>query len=181
MPETPSRSNGATLRAEVDDKLLTRVAAEPATANTKEIYKALAQVARDRLARRWVETQSADRRNKSRRIYYMSMEFLIGRSLDNALSALDLHDAASEAFAGTGAPPVSDIFECEPDAALGNGGLGRLAACFLDSMATLELPSWGYGMRYEYGMFAQSIINGAQVEHPDSWLVDGTPWEFPRP
>ena len=181
MPETPSRSNGTTLRAEVDDKLLTRVAAEPATANTKEIYKALAQVARDRLARRWVETQSADRRNKSRRIYYMSMEFLIGRSLDNALSALDLHDAASEAFAGTGAPPVSDIFECEPDAALGNGGLGRLAACFLDSMATLELPSWGYGMRYEYGMFAQSIINGAQVEHPDSWLVDGTPWEFPRP
>ena len=181
MPETPSRSNGATLRAEVDDKLLTRVAAEPATANTKEIYKALAQVARDRLARRWVETQSADRRNKSRRIYYMSMEFLIGRSLDNALSALDLHDAASEAFAGTGAPPVSDIFECEPDAALGNGGLGRLAACFLDSMATLELPSWGYGMRYEYGMFTQSIINGAQVEHPDSWLVDGTPWEFPRP
>ena len=181
MPETPSRSNGATLRAEVDDKLLTRVAAEPATANTKEIYKALAQVARDRLARRWVETQSADRRNKSRRIYYMSMEFLIGRSLDNALSALNLHDAASEAFAGTGAPPVSDIFECEPDAALGNGGLGRLAACFLDSMATLELPSWGYGMRYEYGMFAQSIINGAQVEHPDSWLVDGTPWEFPRP
>ena len=181
MPETPSRSNGPTLRAEVDDKLLTRVAAEPATANTKEIYKALAQVARDRLARRWVETQSADRRNKSRRVYYMSMEFLIGRSLDNALSALDLHDAASEAFSNVGAPPVSDIFECEPDAALGNGGLGRLAACFLDSMATLELPSWGYGMRYEYGMFAQSIINGAQVEHPDSWLVDGTPWEFPRP
>ena len=85
MPETPSRSNGPTLRAEVDDKLLTRVAAEPATANTKEIYKALAQVARDRLARRWVETQSADRRNKSRRVYYMSMEFLVGRALSNGM------------------------------------------------------------------------------------------------
>ena len=181
MSDTPSSLNSQTLRAEVDDKLLACVAAEPATANTKEIYKALAQIARDRLARRWVATQSEDRRKKSRRIYYLSMEFLIGRTLDNALSALDLHDAAAQAFSGVGAPAVSDIFECEPDAALGNGGLGRLAACFLDSMATLELPSWGYGMRYEYGMFAQSIINGAQVEHPDSWLVDGTPWEFPRP
>ena len=178
---TDSTSFEKTLRSEVDEKLLTSVAAEPATANTKEIYKALAQVARDRLAKRWVETQAADRRNKTRRVYYMSMEFLIGRTLDNALSALDLRDAAAAAFNQAGVPGISDILECEPDAALGNGGLGRLAACFLDSMATLELPSWGYGMRYEYGMFAQSIINGAQVEHPDSWLVDGTPWEFPRP
>ncbi len=178
---TDSTSFDKTLRSEVDEKLLTSVAAEPATANTKEIYKALAQVARDRLAKRWVETQAADRRNKTRRVYYMSMEFLIGRTLDNALSALDLRDAAAAAFNQAGVPGISDILECEPDAALGNGGLGRLAACFLDSMATLELPSWGYGMRYEYGMFAQSIINGAQVEHPDSWLVDGTPWEFPRP
>ena len=178
---TDSTSFEKTLRSEVDEKLLTSVAAEPATANTKEIYKALAQVARDRLAKRWVETQAADRRNKTRRVYYMSMEFLIGRTLDNALSALDLREAAAAAFNQAGVPGISDILECEPDAALGNGGLGRLAACFLDSMATLELPSWGYGMRYEYGMFAQSIINGAQVEHPDSWLVDGTPWEFPRP
>ena len=178
---TDSTSSDKTLRSEVDEKLLTSVAAEPATANTKEIYKALAQVARDRLAKRWVETQAADRRNKTRRVYYMSMEFLIGRTLDNALSALDLRNAAAAAFNQAGVPGISDILECEPDAALGNGGLGRLAACFLDSMATLELPSWGYGMRYEYGMFAQSIINGAQVEHPDSWLVDGTPWEFPRP
>ncbi|WP_153109167.1 glycogen/starch/alpha-glucan phosphorylase [Propionivibrio limicola] len=172
---------GPTLREQIDYKLLHGVAADPETANTKEIYKALSFVTREHLARRWVETQKQDRKNKARRIYYMSMEFLIGRTLDNALSAVGLHKSAEAAFNAAGAPPLTDILECEPDAALGNGGLGRLAACFLDSMATLELPSWGYGMRYEYGMFAQSIVNGGQVEHPDSWLVDGTPWEFPRP
>jgi starch phosphorylase len=176
-----ARGDGPAFRAEIDERLLTSVAAEPITANTKELYKALAQVAREELARRWVKTQVDDRKKKTRRIYYMSMEFLIGRTLNNALSALDLRERADAAFAQAGGPSLSEIIECEPDAALGNGGLGRLAACFLDSMATLELPSWGYGMRYEYGMFAQSIINGGQVEHPDPWLVDGTPWEFPRP
>ena len=176
-----AKADGAAFRAEIDNKLLHSVAAEPATANTKELYKALSQVARDQLAQRWVDTQVADRRKKTRRIYYMSMEFLIGRTLNNALSALELRNKAAAAFSDAGGPSLTDVIECEPDAALGNGGLGRLAACFLDSMATLELPSWGYGMRYEYGMFAQSIINGGQVEHPDSWLVDGTPWEFPRP
>ncbi len=169
------------LRAEVDNKLLKSVAAEPITANTKELYKALSLVARDQLAQRWVNTQVDDRKKKVRRIYYMSMEFLVGRALNNALSALDLRASSEAAFAAGGGPSLTELIECEPDAALGNGGLGRLAACFLDSMATLELPSWGYGMRYEYGMFAQSIINGGQVEHPDSWLIDGTPWEFPRP
>ena len=173
--------HGATFRAEIDNKLLASLAAEPGTANTKELYSAFSHVARDQLARRWVKTQAEDRKNKSRRIYYLSMEFLIGRTLDNALSALDLRHQADAAFSAAGGPSLSEVIECEPDAALGNGGLGRLAACFLDSMATLELPSWGYGMRYEYGMFAQSIINGGQVEHPDSWLIDGTPWEFPRP
>ncbi len=176
-----TKIDGAAFRAEVDKELLHSVAAEPLTANTKELYKALSLVARDQLAQRWVHTQVADRKKKTRRIYYMSMEFLIGRSLNNALSALDLREKADAAFSAAGGPSLTDVIECEPDAALGNGGLGRLAACFLDSMATLELPSWGYGMRYEYGMFAQSIINGGQVEHPDSWLVDGTPWEFPRP
>jgi len=182
MPASnPLANEGAEFRAEIDRKLLTEVAAEPVTANTKELYKALSLVVREQLAQRWVKTQVEDRKAKTRRIYYMSMEFLVGRALNNALSALDLHDTADAAFSAVGGPALTDVLECEPDAALGNGGLGRLAACFLDSMATLELPSWGYGMRYEYGMFAQSIINGAQVEHPDSWLVDGTPWEFPRP
>ena len=182
MPHTKkSKVDGVAFHAEIDEKLLTSVAAEPITANNKELYKALSLVARDELSQRWVKTQVDDRKNKARRIYYMSMEFLVGRTLNNALSALNLRDNAEAAFSAAGGPSLTDIIECEPDAALGNGGLGRLAACFLDSMATLELPSWGYGMRYEYGMFAQSIINGGQVEHPDSWLVDGTPWEFPRP
>ena len=182
MPEAKNANiDGAAFHAKIDDKLLKSVAAEPITANTKEIYKALSLVARDQLAERWVKTQVADRKKKTRRIYYMSMEFLIGRSLNNALSALNLRDTADAAFTAVGGPSLTEVIECEPDAALGNGGLGRLAACFLDSMATLELPSWGYGMRYEYGMFAQSILNGGQIEHPDSWLVDGTPWEFPRP
>ena len=179
--KTVPQADAENFRAKIDEKLLSAVAAEPITANNKEIYKAISQIARDELARRWVQTQVDDRRKKTRRIYYMSMEFLIGRTLNNALSALDLHDKADAALSVPGGPTLTDIIECEPDAALGNGGLGRLAACFLDSMATLELPSWGYGMRYEYGMFAQSVINGGQVEHPDSWLVDGTPWEFPRP
>ncbi|MDR2787909.1 MAG: glycogen/starch/alpha-glucan phosphorylase [Candidatus Accumulibacter sp.] len=182
MAESTENEAAATeFRAEVDGILLHAVAAEPITANTKEIYKALAFAARRQLAKRWVNTQVEDRKKRARRVYYMSMEFLIGRTLDNALSALELREKAAAAFSNAGGPSLTDIIECEPDAGLGNGGLGRLAACFLDSMATLELPSWGYGMRYEYGMFAQSIINGGQVEHPDSWLVDGTVWEFSRP
>ena len=179
--ETTPINEAEKLRSEVDRRLLYGVAADPATANTEEMYSALALVSRAQLAKRWVQTQKEDRAKKSRRIYYLSMEFLIGRALNNALSALDLREPAEKVFSGEGAPTLTDVIECEPDAALGNGGLGRLAACFLDSMATLELPSWGYGMRYEYGMFAQSIVNGCQVEHPDDWLVKQNIWEFRRP
>ncbi len=182
MPDqNPFANDDSSFRDRIDNKLLNFVAAEPATANNKEQYRALTHVAREELSKRWVKTQIDDRKRKARRIYYMSMEFLVGRALNNALSALDLRDKAEAAFSSPGGPTLTDVLECERDAALGNGGLGRLAACFLDSMATLELPSWGYGMRYEYGMFAQSIVNGAQVEHPDAWLVEGTPWEFFRP
>ena len=179
--ETTPINEAEKLRSEVDRRLLYGVAADPATANTEEMYSALGLVSRAQLAKRWVETQKEDRAKKSRRIYYLSMEFLIGRALNNALSALDLREPAEKVFSGEGAPTLTEVIECEPDAALGNGGLGRLAACFLDSMATLELPSWGYGMRYEYGMFAQSIVNGCQVEHPDDWLVKQNIWEFRRP
>jgi starch phosphorylase len=167
------------LRAEIEHKLLGTVAAEPSRATRADLYQALSQVAREQLAQRWVNTQNADRDSKARRVYYLSMEFLIGRAMNNALSALDLRDQAAAVFTAPG-PSVDEVMECEPDAALGNGGLGRLAACFLDSMATLGLPSWGYGVRYEYGMFAQSILNGQQVEKPEAWLQDRSPWEFPR-
>ena len=174
-----SHPDSETLRARIDHKLLCQVATEPSVASKAEFYHALAHVAREQLAKRWVATQHADRQNKARRIYYLSMEFLIGRAMNNALSALDLREPAAAVFSSPG-PSLDEVMECEPDAALGNGGLGRLAACFLDSMATLGLPSWGYGVRYEYGMFAQSIVNGQQVEKPEPWVQDRSPWEFQR-
>ena len=165
--------------AAVERHLLTTLAADPARASQTEIMHAVAQVAREQLSQRWVACDTADRAAKARRVYYLSMEFLIGRTLGNALAALDLKGEmgnAARAHAGT----LEDLATTEPDAALGNGGLGRLAACFLDSMATLELPSFGYGIRYEFGMFKQAIVDGRQLEAPDPWVEDGTPWEFPR-
>ncbi len=167
------------LAGRIDDQLLDLVGVTPADAVPTELMQAVSQVAREQLSKRWVETQAANRAAKARRVYYLSMEFLMGRTLGNALAALDLQDDAAQAMAAR-AQRLEDVADTEPDAALGNGGLGRLAACFLDSMATLGLPSFGYGIRYEYGMFAQEIKRGCQVEHPDPWLEDGTAWEFPR-
>jgi glycogen phosphorylase len=172
----PAAENSA---AAVDRHLLVTVGTSPQGARRAHMMHAIAQVAREQLSARWVATDSADRANQARRVYYLSMEFLIGRTLGNALAALNLHDDMALA-ARDHAATLEDVAAAEPDAALGNGGLGRLAACFLDSMATLELPSFGYGIRYEFGMFAQSIQGGRQIEHPDTWLQDGTPWEFPR-
>ncbi len=176
---TQAGTLGAPNAAAVARHLLATVASEPATASHTEIMHAVAQVAREQLSQRWVEGDTADRQAKARRVYYLSMEFLIGRTLSNALAALDLKGDMGQA-ARDHACTLEDLAATEADAALGNGGLGRLAACFLDSMATLELPSFGYGIRYEFGMFKQSIQGGRQVEHPDPWLEDGTPWEFPR-
>jgi starch phosphorylase len=171
LAETP------TLGAELERQLLHHVGVAPGDASAAHLMAGMAQLAREQLSQRWVATQAAQR--GSRRVCYLSMEFLIGRTLGNALAALQLQGPAAEALAAR-AQRLEDIEQHEADAALGNGGLGRLAACFLDSMATLGLPSFGYGIRYEYGMFAQSIVDGRQVEHPDSWLGDGSPWEFPR-
>ncbi len=176
-PSTPRPAHAIVSR--VEDHLLHTVGAAPAKASRTELMQAVSQVARAELSQRWVQTQAADRGARARRVYYLSMEFLIGRTLSNALAALGQQEGATEAL-GAHAQAMEDVAECEPDAALGNGGLGRLAACFLDGMATLGLPSFGYGIRYEYGMFAQEIQHGAQIEHPDPWLQDGTPWEFPR-
>ena len=165
------------LGEELERQLLDHVGVSPEHASPADLMSGTAQLAREQLSQRWVATQAAEL--GSRRVYYLSMEFLMGRTLGNALSALGLTEAAAAALASR-AQRLEDIGQQEADAALGNGGLGRLAACFLDSMATLGLPSFGYGIRYEYGMFAQSIVEGRQVEHPDSWLGDGSPWEFPR-
>jgi starch phosphorylase len=147
--------------------------------DTPFLYQALVHAVRDRLMERWNDTNIVLERKGARRAYYRSMEFLMGRLLHNALFSLDTVDASSEALAALGVE-LGQVEEAEHDAGLGNGGLGRLAACFLDSCATLGLPIIGYGLRYEYGMFRQRVENGYQVEEPDPWLRTGFPWEIER-
>ncbi|HEX6722791.1 MAG TPA: glycogen/starch/alpha-glucan phosphorylase [Burkholderiaceae bacterium] len=146
------------------------------------VLRSAAAACRDELAARWAATQAQDAAvDAPRRVHYMSMEFLMGRALRNTLDALQLGDEMQAVLQADGVQ-LADVLEREPEPGLGNGGLGRLAACFLDAFATLGLPSFGYGVRYEYGMFAQAIADdGHQVEHPDHWLRLGNPWEIPRP
>jgi glycogen phosphorylase len=150
------------------------------TSTPRDCYTSIAMTVRDRLVRKWIETQQTYYNEDVKRVYYLSLEFLIGRTLGNSLINLDMKEAAQGAVAELGYE-LEELQEIESDAGLGNGGLGRLAACFLDSMATLELPAYGYGIRYEYGIFFQKIINGYQVETPDAWLRYGNPWEIERP
>ncbi|HLP96886.1 MAG TPA: glycogen/starch/alpha-glucan phosphorylase [Sideroxyarcus sp.] len=152
----------------------------PANATTRDWFETAAYTVRDRLVERWMETMQRYYGRDSKRVYYLSLEFLMGRTLSNAVLNLEMDQQCRDALYEMG-QEFETVAGIEPDAALGNGGLGRLAACFLDSMATLDLPCYGYGIRYEYGMFRQSIENGEQVEHPDNWLRYGNPWEFPRP
>ncbi len=144
--------------------------------------RAAADVCRDTLAQRWAKTQAEDARRtpSSRRVHYLSMEFLMGRALRNALAALGLEPELQRELSARGLS-LADVLETEPDAALGNGGLGRLAACFLDSFAETGLPSFGYGLRYRYGMFAQGTQDGRQIERPDDWLRHGALWDIERP
>jgi starch phosphorylase len=143
-------------------------------------YQAMAMVLRDRLIERWKNSRRTYVETDCRRTFYLSLEFLMGRALSNTMLNLDVTDEVSDALYELGLN-LEDIEHTEPDAGLGNGGLGRLAACFLDSCATLQLPVRGYGLRYEYGMFRQHIDNGRQIEDPDHWLRDGNPWELERP
>ncbi|MBI3902836.1 MAG: glycogen/starch/alpha-glucan phosphorylase [Nitrosomonadales bacterium] len=162
------------------DHLTYTVGKDSITATDRDWFFSAAFVARDRLIGRWMKTMRSYYLNDAKRVYYFSMEFLMGRTLMNSLLNLGFEQEYRQALAEMGVD-LSKMKEIEHDAALGNGGLGRLAACFLDSMATLELPGYGYGIRYEYGMFAQRIEGGRQVEHPDNWLRYGNPWEFSRP
>ncbi|MDX2416844.1 MAG: glycogen/starch/alpha-glucan phosphorylase, partial [Xanthomonadales bacterium] len=143
------------------------------------LYQALVYATRERLQERWIETRTNLERSRGKRACYLSLEFLMGRLLRNALLNLDITQQTEEALNRLGVE-LEDLHEQEQDAGLGNGGLGRLAACFLDSCATLGLPVAGYGIRYRYGMFHQRLENGRQVEEPDAWLRDGYPWEVER-
>jgi glycogen phosphorylase len=151
-----------------------------AVAGPRERYEAVARSVRDILSQRWVRTESTYTRENPKRVYYLSMEFLLGRSLANNLSNLLLEPLAKQAVKEKNLDWIG-LLEEEPDAGLGNGGLGRLAACFVDSMATMQLPAMGYGLRYEYGIFKQAMQNGWQQERPDNWLRHADPWEVPRP
>src|SRR5271154_2373233 len=155
-------------------------AIDPKVASARERFEAFSRSVRDILAQRWVLTKNTYERMNAKRVYYLSLEFLIGRSLANNVTNLLLDPIVQEAVKAERIDWL-ELIEQEPDAGLGNGGLGRLAGCFLDSMATMELPATGYGLRYEYGMFKQSIVNGWQKEDPDNWLRDMDPWEVARP
>ena len=153
---------------------------DPRAVGARERYEAAARSVRDVLSQRWLRTDQTYERENPKRVYYLSMEFLIGRSLSNNVMNLLLQPSVRRAADEKGLDWLATL-EQEPDPGLGNGGLGRLAACFLDSMATLQLPAMGYGLRYEYGMFRQSIRNGWQHEQPDNWLRRPDPWEVARP
>jgi glycogen phosphorylase len=160
--------------------LITDTVVDPKSAAPRDRFEAFARAVRDLLAQRWIATHETYARANPKRIYYLSMEFLIGRTLANNVTNLLLDEAVRRTVKEHGLDWVSLLDE-EPDAGLGNGGLGRLAACFLDSMATLQLPATGYGLRYEYGMFRQTFQDGWQQEQPDNWLQNRDPWEVPRP
>ena len=149
-------------------------------ATPRDWYEAASYTVRDHVVERWIQTAESYYRDDPKRVYYLSLEFLIGRMLSNTALNLDIQDELKDGLASLGRE-LEATMELELDAALGNGGLGRLAACFLDSMATMDIPAVGYGIRYEYGMFKQSIENGQQVENPDNWLRYGNIWEFQRP
>jgi len=150
------------------------------SATERDLYHSLALAARDRLVERWIRTQQMYYDHDVKRVYYLSAEYLLGRALVNNLINLGMFEQTKKAMDGLNID-LESLAEQEPDAGLGNGGLGRLAACFLDSMATLEIPCHGYGIRYEFGIFEQLIRNLGQVELPEGWLKFGNPWELPRP
>ncbi len=152
---------------------------DPERSGARDVYKALAYTMRDLMVQKWISTQKTFYAKEKKRVYYLSLEFLIGRSLGNSMTNLGILEDAKKAVEGLGFD-MEEIRDQEEDAALGNGGLGRLAACFMDSIATLKIPAYGYGIRYEYGLFFQQLVDGYQVEGPDNWLQNGTPWEFER-
>jgi starch phosphorylase len=186
MPATPifqfdkPTNSVEALRRSISNRLVYQVGKDVRSATPRDWLFAVFHAVRDRIMDGWRESLAQAEQQGAKRVYYLSMEFLTGRALTNAMLAADIYEPVKQACALLGAD-FDALIDLEPDAGLGNGGLGRLAACFLDSMATLSLPGMGYGIRYEYGMFAQRIVQGQQLEEPDYWLVNGYPWEFMRP
>jgi starch phosphorylase len=179
LPSIRTASDVDALRRAFADHLQFSIGKDEHSATALDRYQAVADAVRDRMMRHWLQTQQTYYRSDAKRVYYLSLEFLMGKALENNLLNLGLLDNMKAALASLGLE-LSDLFVQEPDAGLGNGGLGRLAACFLDSMATLALPAYGYGIRYEYGIFDQEIRDGWQVERPEEWLRFGNQWEIPR-
>jgi starch phosphorylase len=180
LPNARTATDVETLKRAFADNLQFAQGKDEHTATALDRYFAVAYSVRDRMMRHWIRTQQAYYRKGAKRVYYLSLEFLMGRALENNLLNLDLYDGMRGALNDLGLD-LADLLAQEPDAGLGNGGLGRLAACFLDSLATLQYPAYGYGIRYEFGIFDQEIRNGWQVERPEEWLRFGNAWEIPRP
>src|SRR6266404_4758739 len=180
-PDTPlSDQDVEEFKATVLAKLTLAVGKDAATATDRDWFVATALALRDRIIHRWLTVDRDSYAKGRKRVYYMSLEFLIGRLLNDVVGNLRCSDVVSAALGDIGVDP--DRMRCaEPDAALGNGGLGRLAACFMESMASLGIPACGYGIRYDHGLFQQVIKDGWQQEYPEQWLSFGNPWEFERP
>ncbi len=178
-PNSAEDYQADSIRDSIIHHLLSFQGRDPERSGPNDISRALAYTLRDILVKKWIKTQKTFYAKEKKRVYYLSLEFLIGRSMENCLLSLGIYEEVKQALDSLGCT-MEEVFEEEVDAALGNGGLGRLAACFMDSIATLKIPAYGYGIRYEYGLFYQQLIDGRQVETPDNWLRNGTPWEFTR-
>ncbi len=175
----PPKADSKWLRNALLYKLVFLVGKHPDDALPRDWLSALIYAVRDLITEDWLMTKSMQKEQNQRTMYYLSMEFLMGRVLSNALIAVGMYEQADEALQSLG-QNLAELIDDEVDPGLGNGGLGRLAACFLDSIATMKLPGIGYGIRYEYGMFSQEIKKGEQYEIPDTWQENSAPWEFKR-
>ena len=184
QPQAPGQPVDELAVAEIKSAILTKlrlaIGKEASMATRYDWYKAAALALRDRIVHRWLTAEKESYDAGRKRVYYLSLEFLIGRLFSDALNNMGLLKVFETALGDIG-PGLGELRQCEPDAALGNGGLGRLAACFMESMATLAIPAIGYGIRYDFGLFRQIINQGWQQEYPDVWLSFGNPWEFQRP
>ncbi len=180
FPALPHETDGGAMRAAILAKLTYSVGKNPEVASKRDWFLATTLAVRDHIVERWMVSTRASYAAKRKRVYYLSLEFLIGRLLADALTETGLTEPVRTALADLNVD-LNELYQVEPDAALGNGGLGRLAACFMESMATLSIAAYGYGIRYDHGLFRQVIKDGWQHEYPENWLALGNPWEFERP